>query len=301
MVSEQLDQPPPPRVAMPPGRLGRGVAERIDHGDEPPAGRPPLLQERAVAGDRRGAAEPGQVPGLGRGHEGDRVAGFVVVEACEGHVPRAAVVLVQEQVRPDLVADHREVMPRRELGDPQEFPFAKHRAGGIVGMAEPEELGRGRDGRVEPLPVDRPLARCLRQRHADALATGEARQGEKRWIHRREGDDPGAGLGQEPRGDRQAVDHARCARHPLRVDLPAMPPLEVLGERSGEPRRHVGVAEHAVVHPRADRVEHHLGRREIHVGHPGRDHVAAGPAVPLLAAGAAAVGGGGEERIWLWI
>ena len=73
--------------------------------------------------------------------------------------------------------------------------------------------------------------------------------------------------------------------------------MQVGGERRGEAERVVGVAEDAVGHAVANRVEDHLGRGKIHVGHPHGQDVAAGPAVPLLGAGAAAIGAGGERGI----
>ena len=63
-----------------------------------------------------------------------------MIEAREGHVPLAAVILVEKEIRPDLVAHHRDPVPRREVGKLQQVRAAKHRARGIVRMAEPEEF-----------------------------------------------------------------------------------------------------------------------------------------------------------------
>jgi hypothetical protein len=66
----------------------------------------------------------------------------------------------------------------------------------------------------------------------------------------------------------------------------AMPSMHGLEHR----RPRVGVAEHPVVDARLEGFEHRRGRGEVHVGHPHRDHVAAGVAAPLDAVGAGAVG-----------
>ena len=63
-----------------------------------------------------------------------------MIEARERHVPLAAVILVEEEIRPDLVAHHRDPVPRREVGELQKVCAAKHRAGGIVRVAEPKEF-----------------------------------------------------------------------------------------------------------------------------------------------------------------
>jgi hypothetical protein len=69
-----------------------------------------------------------------------------------------------------------------------------------------------------------------------------------------------------------------------------------------ECRREAGrvgrVAKHAVIHAAADRVEHHLRRAEIHVGHPERQNIPAVPAVPLLGASAGAVGAVEKQRVF---
>jgi hypothetical protein len=214
-----------------------------------------------------------------------------VVEAREGDVPQ---VVVEQQVRPDLVAHHGQAVPVGELGQPQEVVAAEHRAGRVVRMAEPEELAGGRDGRGEHVPVDRPRLQRPGQRDADEAAAGEAGQREERRIDRREGEDLVVGPGQQAGGDRQPRDHPGHARHQVGFDLPAMQPFEVFDERRREARRGDRVAEHAVIDAPVDGVEDDVGRAEIHVGHPQGQDVATGPAVPLLRAGAVPIGAGGE-------
>jgi hypothetical protein len=140
VVTEQVDQPPPPPFASGPCGDRCRIAQWIHHRHQPPSRDPPAVPHLGRGQDRGGAAQPREVPGLRRRHQRDGGPGSGVVEAGEGHVPRAAMLLVEQQVRPDLVADHGDPVGHRELREPQQIGVAKHRAGGVVWMTEPEEF-----------------------------------------------------------------------------------------------------------------------------------------------------------------
>ena len=69
-----------------------------------------------------------------------------------------------------------------------------------------------------------------------------------------------------------------------------MHPLQMSGQGSSKGGGLLRVPKHAVIDALADGVEHGGRRTKIHVCHPERENVAAGPAVPLFGAGAATVG-----------
>ena len=136
MSLENGNQLPPPGVAVPPCRLGRRVAQRVDHRHEATTGGPPAAAQIGVGHDGRGAAQAGQVPGLGRRRERDRPSRGGVIEGREGNVPQA----VEQKIGPDLVGDHGQSVPLGKVCQSQQVIPAEDRAGGIVRMTEPEEF-----------------------------------------------------------------------------------------------------------------------------------------------------------------
>src|SRR5207247_8630125 len=85
------------------------------------------------------------------------------------------------------------------------------------------------------------------------------------------------GRGERPAGDVEARDDAGDQHHRVGLDAPAVELLETVGEEVVEGRalERVPVAEDAVLDALAEGADHGRGRREVHVGHPERDHVVA--------------------------
>jgi KaiC/GvpD/RAD55 family RecA-like ATPase len=135
------------------------------------------------------------------------------------------------------------------------------------------------------------------QGYADRAAARPLREREEWRIDRREGEDLVVRSGQQSGCDRQPRDHAGRADDPVGIGAPAVQRLEMCDECRGEAGRVGRVAKHAMIHAGVQRIEHHVGRAEIHVGHPQWQNIPAGPAVPLLGAGAAAVGAVGKRVV----
>ena len=137
MVAQDHNQASSPVIAVQPRRLRRCIAQRVDHWHKPAPTGPPSASQHWIADDSSRAAEAGEVPRFGRRHQRDCLPCGRMVEARKRNVPHT---IIEQEVRPYLVAHHGEPMPLGKVGQLQKFVAAKHGARWIVRMAEPEDF-----------------------------------------------------------------------------------------------------------------------------------------------------------------
>ena len=93
-----------------------------------------------------------------------------------------------------LVGDDRRVVAGGDLGEGGERRGIRHRAGGVVRIAEQHRAGARVERRIDPLEVERPaLVDAAEERHLDDGAPGLGEQVEERVVDRRRDDHAVAG------------------------------------------------------------------------------------------------------------
>ena len=205
----------------------------------------------------------------------------------EGDVRRAG----EDEIAPDLVADHEQVVLLGDLGDGREFVATEGAAHRVVRIAGEDHPSSGVDSCLEPFGVQTPALRV--ERHLDQATAARFDRMEERVVDGGEEHYAIARLGVQPQRDLDGLHdvaeeaHAGHVRLPrvLRLDaLDIGPPAEAtllsLDEGAGDARggREV-VAEVAGVEQPLNRLDHDGRRWQVHVGDPRRDHVGteAGP------------------------
>ena len=269
-----------PLVALGPRDAGRLQAEAAHRA--PDALRPRLeaLREPVRAEDRHRAAKARDVEGLGRARHGEGARLHLRAEGGEGDVPGAGV----DDVRVDLVRDHHEVALDGERRQRLELLPLEDPAERVVGGAEEEEAGALVDGGAERVEVDLVAVPAPRHRAGVEAAPGLGHRLQEGGVYRGQGADPVPGPGVRLDREVDALHHVRDRDHPLRRHRP---PREAARREARErlPEAARGrlrrVAEVVRVHHPREAVADGPGHVEVHVRHPGRQHVrrVAGPLV----------------------
>lgn len=178
------------------------------------------------------------------------------------------------EVAVDLVGDDPDVVPAADLPDAAQLLRRPHAAHRVVRAAQQKELHlRIHDFALEVVEVDPvvPVAQAQRAlRHAAVVVPDHAEEG---IVHRRLDQHGVTGPGQRAHGHGQRKHHAGRLDQPLRLRPPAEVPLEPVGHGRKVCALDLAVTEDAVRHDPLQRIQHGLGRGEIHIRHPQRQHV----------------------------
>jgi hypothetical protein len=190
-----------------------------------------------------------------------------------------------DQVGVDLVGDDDQVVPERELGQPLELGAAEGATRRVVRVAEQEEPGARVDRAFEPVEVDLEAIGAGHERVLDQASARGAQCPEEGRVDRRLNDGAFPLLGVRDQRDEHALYHVGHHVDLARLQVPAEALLHALAEQRRQTvRRRVDrVAEVPAPQHQAQLALDRLGRGEVHVGHPRRQHLGT-VEVPLLAA-----------------
>lgn len=226
-------------------------------------GRVPVVGE-----DDLGAFQAGDVPSLRRRHRRDGVTGGDVQGSVDGGFGA-----VQQEGQVDAVLEDASAGGVHDAGQPFEFAARQAAPRGVPGIAQDEQLGAAREGRLDSLVVEAPQA-VLAQggRYFDDVAIVLVREGEERHVGRGGHDDGRAGRREPVDRDSQSRQDVGREEGPLGGDLPA----EVAGPGDGRPDGpfppFVGdVPEVSPVRASDDEVPHLGGDAQVHLGEPHSD------------------------------
>ena len=195
----------------------------------------------------------------------------------------------------DLVAHHLHVVTAAYVGHALQLFASPSASRGIVRVAEQQHavggIGAERLQRVKINLIGEIVVveRLLNQRRLHHPAAVVSDRREETVIDRRHHYHAVARRGKSLDNGRQRGHHPGRVDHLRGTDVPAVAPGKPLSESAVIARAHMRVAEHAMIHPAAQRVGDAGSRAEIHVGHPERDEVAAMLRVPFVRTRAAAV------------
>lgn len=174
----------------------------------------------------------------------------------------------------DLVGDHHHAVRRAQRGQATERRGVPRDARGVVGVGEQQQAASARGEQpLEPLEVHLITLRRLAQRVPHHLAVVGARQQVEGVIDGRLHDDSVARAGETVDDQTDALDDAGDVGEPLGPDLPAVAPPLPCDDRGAVALGLDRVAEDRVAEPAAQRLDHEVGRLEIHVGDPHRQQV----------------------------
>ncbi len=290
--------------------LHADLAQGGDHQIAPPlVDHVPLFHERLVARERRDAGVLDRLEDaavdirlhLAEGGDGRRVsdhhpdapAGHVVAlgEGVEldpnllgpGHLKEALrAVTVVAHLRIGVVVAHENVVLRCEVDHLLEEAVGSHRAGRVVGVADPHQLGPAHDVRGDRVQVGQEVV-GRRQRHQVGLAAGEQGTDGVDGVAGVRDQRHVAGIEERERDVRHAFLGADEGHHlVVRVELHPEP-IEVPGGDSAPELRQSVVVWVAVVlrdlGGAVQLVQDPPRRREIGVPYPEADHVEAGGAL----------------------
>jgi len=212
-------------------------------------------------------AEPGEVEGFARRTERDEAASESVVADRERAMSDAGM----EQLTPDLVGDHEEVVSLRYVGHGGNFLSVEDTPGRIVRVAKQQDLGGRVDGRFEPIGVDPPTVGVERAVDATPPTVGDGI--EERVVDRAEHDNAITRVGRVPQRDLEGVQRAGERPDAVLVGAPSVPTFLPIGVRRRELSGKGSVAEVTTIEVTTDRVDDRRRRVEVHVGDKRRDHI----------------------------
>ena len=112
---------------------------------------------------------------------------------------------------------------------------------------------------------------------------------EKRRINRRQNGDAVARFADRAGHEVHSSVHAGCENDPGRVHDPAIVSGEMVDDGLDRGAHRQRIPEHRMIDAAMQCFEHTWRRGKIHVGHPHRENIATGIALPFLAAGIATV------------
>ena len=272
---------------MPIGRFGRRKAQHVYVRNDAVHRVEQLPAQFRVGHHGERAAEARDVPGLGRRHQRDRPFRDGLVQHGDRDVPG---VFVQHQSAMDLVRADHQIVTFGDLRDRRQFFARKHSADRIVRIAQHQQAAARRDGALETAEIPRPTALGAAQVDRRQAAVRIARRTEKRRVDRCGGQHLVAGFADRPAHDVESAHQSGQPYQPVRVDRPAVVAFQRFDDRPRQRHRRAAIAEDAVIHPRVQRIDDARGGREIHVGDPHRQDVAAGILAPLDAVAAVSIG-----------
>ena len=181
-----------------------------------------------------------------------------------------------------LVSHHRHAVTQADVAHALQLLARPHAAGGVVRIAEQHER-HARVGspafqvvEVHAIGAAVPQERALLG-HAAVVAYG----GEEAVVHGRLHQHLVARHGEGPDDGRQGRHHADGVDDVAAVNRPSVAAREPSRNGIVISIRHTGIAENAVLHAARQCLGDGGRRAKIHVGHPQRQHVRVGSAVPL--------------------
>jgi hypothetical protein len=179
-----------------------------------------------------GGAQPGEVEGLARGPERDQPTPETFIADRERSVDGARM----DQLAPDLVADHQQIVALGDLGDRRHLLVVEDSPCRVVGIAEQDHPGRVVDRGGEPIGRYPPTVRIERDIDPPAPAVGDRVQ--EGVIDRREHHDTVAPVGRVPQRHLERVQRTGEGPDPFTVRTPPvcalLPGCVVLDEVGSE-------------------------------------------------------------------
>ena len=251
------------------GRRGRHLAEggHPIHGAGLVAGRQQRRQCLRIGHRHSAHPQPRQGEALGEAlhHRADRGQGGLQGQPAGEHRRRI------HDVAPHLIAEDPQTPGQAEAPQAFQLLAAETAAEGVVGIAEAEQAGAGRDQTLQGLQIQRAMA-LDRPEHRHP-ARSPHHMGEQE-IHRIPHDRLIAGLQPVPRHQGQAGGGAVHRHHPARLHRRPPPLPQVPGHSLAEQWQAAGrsVAEHPLAPMGHQGLPDHRRGREIGIGGRERDH-----------------------------
>ena len=252
------------------GRLGGHGREGVGHpGPQAVASLPKAPAQLRVRRDGQRPAQPGEVEALGGRGEGHRDGSGLGGQGGGGSVPAA----VQDQIVMDLVGNDDRLPAAADFHQALELlgpPDPPHRVVGAAQHHQGSALAPGPvvEESLETLEVHAvalPLEHERVLRHMAAVGLDARAEG---VVHRGLEHHPVSGTGVGQNRQAHGGHHPRAGEHRAAGNAPAMAPVHPVDDGLVVALRLEGVAEHAVVQPPAQGLEHRRGSREIHIRHP---------------------------------
>ncbi len=167
------------------GRLGGHEAQQVDVGTDAAHRLLQLEAQTGIGHHCEGAAEPGDVEGLARGHHHRRTLGR---RRADGAVGDVAGVLVQQQVAVNFIGADHQVVALGDGVDGQQLLAGEHGAARVLRVAQQQQIRRRRLA-LQLLDIQYPATGLFHHGHGEQRPVVEARRLQEGVVDRLGGDD----------------------------------------------------------------------------------------------------------------
>ena len=226
------------------------------------------LAQAFIGNDSRRSSQSSQIEGLGSRMEGDAVHGILMSQGGKRYV----FVARQHQIAMDFVGNDQHIVFQADFAQKQQLVSRPATAHGVMRITKNQHLGGlGLFGQLVEVdfvafsPVDQGIVDQFPSVTADGMM--------ERRIDRRLDNDFISRLGKGQHRHVEAADHTWSERHPFRRHIPVMAAFQPACDRLKIWLVLEVIAIDGVFGSFDDCLTDEIGRLEVHVGHPHRQHV----------------------------